>query len=160
MCAKMAFRVLRNPLISLRIVRCEFVSHTLRRNGILCRGTTGPPDRDAEHSRHDELTCWRMWRDNRRHRRRRMPSSYLSTQSYADPRHREPRDPGRRGRPMFLPRDSMDDIRFNDASSPDTIDHLNDERLRRSEEIARGWRRNWMIVLLVLLTAVGYWMLR
>jgi len=61
---------------------------------------------------------------------------------------------------MFLPRDSMDDIRFNDASSPDTIDHLNDERLRRSEEIARGWRRNWMIVLLVLLTAVGYWMLR
>lgn len=61
---------------------------------------------------------------------------------------------------MPLPMDSMEDTRFNDASSPDTIDHLNDERLRRSEEVARGWRRNGMILLLVLLAAVGYWVLR
>lgn len=54
----------------------------------------------------------------------------------------------------------MEDTRFNDASSPDTIDHLNDERLRRSEEVARGWRRNGMVLLLVLLAAVGYWVLR
>jgi hypothetical protein len=54
----------------------------------------------------------------------------------------------------------MEDPRFRDASSPETIDNLNDERLRRSEEIARGWRRNLMVLLLLLLAVVGYWALR
>jgi hypothetical protein len=50
----------------------------------------------------------------------------------------------------------MQETRLNDASSPDTIDNLNDDRLRRSEENARGWRRNLMVILVVLLAAVGY----
>lgn len=64
------------------------------------------------------------------------------------------------GRPEALPRDNMEDTRFSDASSPDTIDNLNDDRLRRSEEDARGWRRNMMVLVLLVLVAFGYWALR
>jgi hypothetical protein len=51
----------------------------------------------------------------------------------------------------------MEETRFDKASSPDTIDRLNDDRLRRSEENARGWRRNAMLVLLFFLAVLGYW---
>lgn len=53
----------------------------------------------------------------------------------------------------------MDEKRFHE-SSPDTIDALNDERLRRSEEDARGWRRNMVVLLLLLMAALGYWFMR
>ena len=45
-------------------------------------------------------------------------------------------------------------------TSPATIDDLNDGRLRRSEENARGWRRNLMVVISLLAVAVGFWTLR
>jgi hypothetical protein len=54
----------------------------------------------------------------------------------------------------------MENTRISDASSPDTIDSLNDDRLRRSEEDARGWRRNLMVFILLVLAAFGYWALR
>ena len=54
----------------------------------------------------------------------------------------------------------MEDTRFRDASSPETIDQLNDERLRRSEEMTRGWRRNLMVLLLLVFAVLGYWALR
>lgn len=54
----------------------------------------------------------------------------------------------------------MENTGLSDASSPDTIDHLNDERLRRSEEMARGWRRNLMVLLLLILAVLSYWALR
>jgi hypothetical protein len=53
----------------------------------------------------------------------------------------------------------MDEKRFHE-SSPDTIDALNDERLRRSEENARGWRRNMVVLLLLLMVSLGYWFMR
>jgi hypothetical protein len=54
----------------------------------------------------------------------------------------------------------MEETRFNDASSPDTIDNLNDDRLRQSEDNARGWRRNLMVVLVLIVAALSYWALR
>jgi len=53
----------------------------------------------------------------------------------------------------------MDEKRLHE-SSPDTINALNDERLRRSEENARGWRRNMMVLLLLLVAAFGYWFMK
>lgn len=45
-------------------------------------------------------------------------------------------------------------------TSPDTIDDLNDERLRRSEENARGWWRNMMVAIALLAVAAGFWTMR
>jgi len=53
----------------------------------------------------------------------------------------------------------MDEKRL-DERSLDTINALNDERLRRSEENARGWRRNMVVLLLLLMAAFGYWFVK
>ena len=53
----------------------------------------------------------------------------------------------------------MADTQFHE-SSPDTIDALNDERLRRSEANARGWRRNMAVLMLLLMVAAAYWFMK
>jgi hypothetical protein len=54
----------------------------------------------------------------------------------------------------------MEETRFSDVSSPDTIVNLNDDRLRRSEENARGWRRNLMVIPIHIVAAMSYWLMR